>query len=96
MALLGKKYFTKGKIMITVTAESVQRPLQPFDPKIDKVDFMELVRKCEGIKAEQANSLYKELCKVFLGNPAIAWTTLPDFVDLAPTKKFKVEQTVCS
>lgn len=90
MAKLGKKHFTKGKVMISVTAEGLCRPLQPFNAKVDKVDFMELVRKCEGASTKAAESLFAELQKYFLDKPAIAWTELPCFVDLAPTKKTKI------
>lgn len=92
MAMLGKKFFTKGKVMIGVTAESLCRPLQPFNPRIDKVDFMELVKKCEGISTRQAETLFKEVCDYFINNPAILWTELSTFVDLAPIKKFRIEK----
>lgn len=90
MAKLGKKYFTKGKVMIGIFAEGYNRPMMPFDPRVDNVDYMELVKKCEGINLRQAEELYKELTNYFLNKPAKAWVDLPTFVDLAPTKKLRI------
>lgn len=98
MAKLGKKYFTKGKVMIGVEAEGFCRPLQPFNPKVDNVGCMELVRKCEGVSQRQAEGLYKEILAYFLNKPAISWTELSTFVDLAPIKKFRIvkEPELCN
>lgn len=90
MAKLGTKYFTRGKVMIGVAAEGWNRPLIPFDPKIDKVDLLELVKKCEGISQRQADELFKDLTAYFVDNVAEAWTELSTFVDLADSRRVRI------
>jgi len=90
MAKLGTKYFTRGKVMIGIAAEGINRPLIPFDPRVDKIDYCELTKKCEGITAVQAEGLFADLEKHFLGQVATEWLKLPGFVDLADTRKIRV------
>lgn len=90
MAKLGTKYFTRGKVMIGVAAEGFNRPMIPFDPKIDKVDVLELVKKCEGISQRQADELLKDLTTFFVDNLAENWTELSTFVDLADSKRIRI------
>lgn len=90
MARLGIKYFTRGKVMIGVTAESFNRPLQPFNPYIDNVDELELVKRCEGCKMKQAEELMKAMSDYFLNQPAARWVELGHFVDLADSRKLRI------
>lgn len=76
--------------MLTVRAESFNRVLQPFDPKIDNVHELELVKKCEGCKLKPAEELMKALAEYFIDKPALRWTELSHFVDLADTRKVRV------
>lgn len=90
MARLGTKYFTRGKVMIGVSAEGWNRPLIPFDPKVDKVDLLELTKKCEGISQRQADELLKDLTAYFVNNVAELWTELSTFVDLADSRRIRI------
>jgi hypothetical protein len=90
MAKLGTKYFTRGKVMIGIAAEGSNRPLIPFDPRVDKIDCFELVKKCEGITAAQAEGLFADLESHFMDQVATEWLRLPGFVDLADTRKIRI------
>lgn len=90
MAKLGTKYFTRGKVMIGVRAEGATRPLIPFNPKVDTVAFLELTKRCAGLKPAQAEALLRDLEHYFLDKPALGWTTLGAFVDLAECNEIRV------
>jgi hypothetical protein len=90
MAKLGTKYFTRGKVMIGVAAEGLNRPLIPFNPSIDKVDYLDLTKICDGINQKQAEELLQDLCAHFIGKPAQGWVDLSNFVDLADSKAVQI------
>ena len=90
MAKLGKRYFTRGKVMIGVEAFSEVRPGRPFDPKTHNVSSLQLVKTCEGITKEQADKLLRDIEDHFQGQPAVHWLNLSGFVDLADTRRFRI------
>lgn len=90
MAKLGKRYFTRGKVMIGVEAFSEVRPGRPFNAKTHNVSQLELTKMCEGINQEQADKLLRDLQDHFVGQPAIQWMNLTGFVDLADTRRFRI------